>query len=347
MGSILNTFCQRSRLQWQYSRGTHGLNIPLEWLYVAVLIFVVNQSSRYPHLYRVGNWLLYLMVVMLVLEALTMLTAPDLELTIRIALAYALGGAAALCSALIISRDVRVMVKHLLGNRVGYDADSQIHTAAAVLIVVQTIFTLASFVQHGGTQGIAQDAAASPITLTALVNDLFISVLVALGGVGFYMRRTGLQTLQRLGLRLPTRMDVAMGILTGIVLYGLIFVLNEVWRAGVSPEVYHAQNAASYSLFASYTATPLTVIILLIASSVGEEILYRGALQPVFGMWVINITFALLHTQYLMTPAFVLILLVSSGFALLRHYFSTTSSIVAHFVYNAIPFILIVTLGSQ
>jgi membrane protease YdiL (CAAX protease family) len=44
--------------------------------------------------------------------------------------------------------------------------------------------------------------------------------------------------------------------------------------------------------------SPLTdpeIVILALASSVGEEIFFRGALMPVIGIWVSSAVFALLH----------------------------------------------------
>jgi uncharacterized protein len=62
--------------------------------------------------------------------------------------------------------------------------------------------------------------------------------------------------------------------------------------------------------------------------------LFRGALQPVFGLWITSIFFALLHTQYTLTPASLTIVVVALGLGWLRRRYSTAASIVAHFVYN-------------
>src|SRR5690606_21822183 len=37
------------------------------------------------------------------------------------------------------------------------------------------------------------------------------------------------------------------------------------------------------------------ILVLAVASSVGEELLFRGALQPIMGVWAQAIVFALLH----------------------------------------------------
>jgi membrane protease YdiL (CAAX protease family) len=39
----------------------------------------------------------------------------------------------------------------------------------------------------------------------------------------------------------------------------------------------------------------LTITVLAVTSSVGEEILFRGAIQPVLGLWLTAVVFGLLH----------------------------------------------------
>jgi uncharacterized protein len=75
-------------------------------------------------------------------------------------------------------------------------------------------------------------------------------------------------------------------------------------------------------------------------------LLFRGALQPIFGNLLVSLFFTLLHSQYTFTPASLIILVVSLAFGYVRQKYSTSASIVAHFVYNFSPFILLY-LASQ
>ena len=87
--------------------------------------------------------------------------------------------------------------------------------------------------------------------------------------------------------------------------------------------------------------------VLAISSAAGEEILYRGALQPVYGIVLTSIFFALLHLQYTLTPASLLILIVGFALGWVRQRQSTSAAIIAHFVYNFIPFLLMSMAASQ
>ncbi len=41
--------------------------------------------------------------------------------------------------------------------------------------------------------------------------------------------------------------------------------------------------------------TPLRAVLIGVSSAIGEEILFRGALQPVLGLWITSLLFGLLH----------------------------------------------------
>ncbi len=85
---------------------------------------------------------------------------------------------------------------------------------------------------------------------------------------------------------------------------------------------------------------PLTgreIVILALASSVGEELLFRGALLPWFGVWVQAIVFALLHIgpgkRFLPWTASALVLGLAFGY-LARWTGNLGGPIAAHFAIN-------------
>jgi membrane protease YdiL (CAAX protease family) len=74
--------------------------------------------------------------------------------------------------------------------------------------------------------------------------------------------------------------------------------------------------------------------VLSLTAALGEEIAFRGALQPIFGLWPTTILFALIHIQYTLTPATLIIIAVGLGLGWLRRKFNTTAAILGHFLYN-------------
>ena len=131
-----------------------------------------------------------------------------------------------------------------------------------------------------------------------------------------------------------------MGIAMAIVLYGISRVSSDIWMASVSPDVLEQQAAASRQLFESFNSSLVFGLLLALLTGFSEEILFRGALQPVFGIVPTSLFFTIIHIQYTLTPATLIIFIVSLGLGWLRQHISTTSVIIAHIVYNFIPFLL-------
>jgi membrane protease YdiL (CAAX protease family) len=69
-------------------------------------------------------------------------------------------------------------------------------------------------------------------------------------------------------------------------------------------------------------------------------VFFRGAIQPVFGIWVTSLFFTMLHTQYTLTPATLVIFITSLVLGWLRNRQSTSAAITGHFVYNFIQLVL-------
>jgi membrane protease YdiL (CAAX protease family) len=62
----------------------------------------------------------------------------------------------------------------------------------------------------------------------------------------------------------------------------------------------------------------------------------------VFGLWPTTIFFALVHIQYTLTPATLIIVVVGFGLGWLRRRYNTTPAIVTHFLYNFVSIALVI-----
>jgi uncharacterized protein len=81
-------------------------------------------------------------------------------------------------------------------------------------------------------------------------------------------------------------------------------------------------------------------ILLGLTAGIGEELLFRGALQPRFGIIFTSLIFALLHVQYDASLVTVGIFAAGIIFGLERKKLNTTSCIVTHALYNTIAVLL-------
>lgn len=219
----------------------------------------------------------------------------------------------------------------------GFDPDSIPQMTAMVYCVYLLASTVLQYISAGGLSGLAQDF--NTPTPGEIAEQLLIFLLVAGFGAGLLARRTLPEVVARLGLRLPTVPELAVGALMSIALIMFAFTTSAVWEALTPPDVLQQQTEVSRLL--SEGVNTLTLALIASAgAAIGEEIAFRGALQPVFGLWPTAIFFALTHIQYTLTPATLLIVGVAIGFGWVRRRYNTTAAIVAHFLYDFTLFAL-------
>ena len=291
------------------------------------------------------NLLLFIILGVLLLYSANVLLAglfPEMaaeaELTVSLnnAIYVALVGlfAAALSSVLILWREVRVWLSGRLGSHGTFDPDSRVHMTALVLAIIFLSYTAMDLILVGGVAGLAENLAEQSPGAQDALGSLVIMIVVAFLGVGLLVRRSLTQVLERLALRLPTFQDIVWGVGTAGACLGLIFIFGIVMTFVLSPEALEQQGAASDQIARALGGSLLLVFLAAFGAAVGEEILFRGALQPVFGLIPTTLFFALLHTQYALTPGSAIIVIVGGAFGILKQRTSTTAAIIAHFTYN-------------
>jgi membrane protease YdiL (CAAX protease family) len=261
-------------------------------------------------------------------------------------LSFALSALVLMIGALSIrSPGFRAQFHAALGRSAGYDPGSLVHTTALILILLLISLNLITFFLSGGISGMAEAIAADGIALPEVLFQQVLWIIGALFGVGIFIRRSPAEALTRLGLRIPTLNDVFAGVLVAAFGYLLAILIGAVWVSLSSPELFAEQTAASQQISAAIGSLPLAFGIAA-AVAIGEEIFFRGAFQPVFGNLLTSIFFAIIHTQYTLTPATAIIFIVSLLFGWLRQRHSTTSAVIAHFCYNFIQLALAVLASS-
>jgi membrane protease YdiL (CAAX protease family) len=97
----------------------------------------------------------------------------------------------------------------------------------------------------------------------------------------------------------------------------------------LTPELSRHLESLNQALFSQLT-DPLSAVIVGVAAGVGEEVLFRGALQPRLGIVLTTIVFGALHLNYALSFSLLSVLLVGVALALLRKYTNTTTSIITH-----------------
>jgi membrane protease YdiL (CAAX protease family) len=281
------------------------------------------------------NWLLFLLNIPVLLIGVFFLVVPDSfmnqvfgELDLNTTYLNSVGLIlilTAIWGFLVTIPDVRQLIARLLPIKPG----SPVHTLALLMagyLVGQSALTLS----QGGLGGLAESAVPASIALFVLSEILF--AIVGLFGVGFLVRRHGPQLAARLGLKKPQPIHL----LAGIGWIGLLVILQTIAGAAwafLNPEQAQLLEDLNRLLLAEVDNV-WEWLILALAAGIGEEILFRGALQPVFGLGFTAVLFALVHVQYGYTPIMLFIVLLALILGLVRRYYNTTIAIFVHVGYD-------------
>jgi membrane protease YdiL (CAAX protease family) len=237
-----------------------------------------------------------------------------------------------LVAALLLLPVIRRLLARVLPLRVG----SPVHLTALILSCCLIAWTLANLFWVGGVDGMQETAEPVPIGFIALQAAGLL--ILAFTGVGLWTRRSWGQVWERLGLNLFPSRSWGIAATAVVGLLGINFVGSILWVI-VAPEQAESIAQISDILLGHYDSLG-AVFLLSLLSSVSEEILFRGALQPVLGIVPTAILFGATHLQYAISPATLIILLIGVVLGILRRQFGTWTAILAHFGYNFSLFLM-------
>ncbi|MCC7446255.1 MAG: CPBP family intramembrane metalloprotease [Anaerolineae bacterium] len=245
---------------------------------------------------------------------------------------------------LLLLTPVRLRLARLFPPRdevaqTGFDPASMVHMTGLIFTMYLLGNTILGFAVAGGLSGLTENFA--PETTASLILQMLLFVTFAALGVGFGVRRDLRGTLARLGLRFPTVTELAAAGGVTFLMFSAVTVIGAIWEAVTPPEVIREQTSLS-ELIAGSVNTLSMGFWLAATAAIGEEIAFRGTLQPVFGLWPTTILFALVHIQYTLTPATLIIVIVGFGLGWLRRRYNTTPAIVTHFLYNFVSIALVI-----
>lgn len=276
-----------------------------------------------------GNFLLALfgLTLLLALSSMTNLAGAGLELFSSGVGSASLVGMG-LWGMLITLRPVRDALARLMP---ALEPDSPVHTLALV-IVGYLMGNAAISLAPGALDALAE--AAVRVSLFDVVAQQFVFVLGAFAGVGLLVRRDSSALNQRLGLVRPTPRQILTGVRWMLFFVVLQACISMTW-ALFQPEQVEQLTGINESLLGDFD-TVWEWFVLAAAAGLGEELLFRGALQPIFGIIPTSIIFAISHVQYGLTPATMAIFLLSVVLGIIRKRSNTTVAILVHAGYNFI-----------
>jgi membrane protease YdiL (CAAX protease family) len=227
-------------------------------------------------------------------------------------------------------------VRRLLARALSIDPGSPVHTTALVFVLCLAVSSLSLLLLPPAT--LLDSLESASIESQTLVYGQVVMLLFALAGVGLGTRRNLRQVLSRLGLSRPTLWDLALAAGLIVAFLALDYAVSVIWYR-LWPLNYEMVSQSSQRLFAPFDSIP-GALVLGLSAGIGEESLFRGALQPRLRILLTALVFTLGHVQYALSPALAEILVIGLVLGWLRERTNTTTCMVAHAGYNFFDSIL-------
>jgi membrane protease YdiL (CAAX protease family) len=209
------------------------------------------------------------------------------------------------------------------------DPDNPVH---ALALSLATVFfgTQVTFILF--TDVLAADRAQPPLSIADLFLNEMPFLILALAGVGIFMRRRVAEAVKRVGFIPPTWWQIALAFAAAGAFFAVAEGADSLNHA-LSPDVARNVDATTQHLFGGLSG-PIGIAAVALIPGICEETLFRGALQPRIGLVATAVLFTSIHTQYGLSVDTLAIFVIAIGLGLIRKYANTTASCTCHVSYN-------------
>ena len=158
-------------------------------------------------------------------------------------------------------------------------------------------------------------------------------IIMGLFGVGLWLRRSTDEVTDRLGLHMPSGRQ--WGLVIGLTIAFVLLDQGVAWAwANFDPISFERIGKVSNALFGGLIS-PLGALTIGLSAGLGEELVFRGALQPRIGLLFTSFLFAVIHVQYGLSPAVFQVFLLGLVLGVIRQRGNLTMAIALHTLYNA------------
>jgi membrane protease YdiL (CAAX protease family) len=303
-----------------------GIIIALALIILANIIVKRQQPAEI----RLFEWALFFVNIPLIVQGALHIFLPQRQLTnLNISAAAQSSGfvllGIGLWGAVVCYRPLREGVAQWLP----INPHSPVHTLA-LMLSGYLIGNPLLLITEGGLEAVADSAVSIGVTDIILQQLLF--TILAFLGVGLFFRRSNEALQERLGLERPTQQQLLLGLRWIPILVLLQAAIGAIWVM-INPEQAQQLDDISSTLLGDVDSL-WEWFALALSAGIGEELLFRGALQPVLGLWFTAVLFAAAHIQYGLTPATLAVFLIAIALGIIRQRTNTTVAILVHFGYD-------------
>lgn len=228
-------------------------------------------------------------------------------------------------------------VRNLIARFIPIDGESTVHALSLSLMML--VLAQLGFILGTGLGNLAELSALAAENgqqsnqIVTLWAQQLLTALFGIVGVGFLTRLGWRETLERLGIVIPSARQVALGVGVAI---ALVVAVTGVSIASAQLGFGFDENVQKLTeqLMGDLFKSPLGILTAGLAAAIGEETLLRGALQPRFGLFLTTLVFALLHGQYGLSLSTAIVFAVGLILGIVRNRTNTTTAMIVHALYN-------------
>jgi membrane protease YdiL (CAAX protease family) len=160
-------------------------------------------------------------------------------------------------------------------------------------------------------------------------------VAIAYIAVGFPYWRELRDATERLGIVVPDPRAIGIAIaatFASLVVVAVVGLISQQFDPGLSESLDEIVDQMT-----SQVQNPIGAIVLGASAGLGEEAIFRGALQPRYGIVIPSLLFMMLHgPQYGFNLALLGLFGVSIILGLVRKHVNTTAAMITHALFNAV-----------
>jgi hypothetical protein len=296
-----------------------------------LLLVLANYTEKRKKLRMLTQVFLMLSVLLVLAEGVITLEMGESLGVLSNPLAY---GVITIVSALFAMAVFLKPIRKRMARVMDIDPDNWLHATALVFVILLAGMSLAA------ASGSELSALGSGISAESVLTQQAFFILVSFIGVGWLVRRKLGEAAKRLGIVKPSPRDIWMSIAYLFIIFAVVMLMGLISLAlDPSAGILEGENDQTIEMLGGVTI--LTAILFSLGAGIGEETLFRGALQPRVGIIVTSLLFTVAHIQYPNILQMATLFLISIVLGYERKKINTTACIITHTAYDMVLFLAI------
>jgi uncharacterized protein len=213
----------------------------------------------------------------------------------------------------------------------GLEVNAPVHTWALFIFISALVLTIFSITVFYKPDAIIESLKSIPLQLTAVLNAVSF-LLFAFIAQGLWICKPFPEVVKDLGLNRISWKTVGLMLQIAV----LLALGTQLFEWAITPLVDPHMRENVLRVVEALKPPPgigptlYTAALVGITAGIGEETLFRGLIQPVFGLIPTALLFMMIHTHYGLTPWLLELFIIGLVLGKIRQKFSTTAAIIVH-----------------